>query len=67
MDCIRHRYFGMARERWWPNWHPDKVDAFGRELGDLKLKILGCLYVLGTGNAQFQVSENTNLSEEVHM
>jgi hypothetical protein len=50
----------MARERWWPNWHPDKVDAFGREVGDLELKILGCLYVLGTGNAQFQVSENTD-------
>jgi hypothetical protein len=28
----------MARERWWPNWHPDKVDAFGREVGDLELK-----------------------------
>ena len=57
---------GMAKERWWRSWHPDKVDAFGREVGDLELKILGCLFVLATGNSQFQVSEKTDLSEEVH-
>lgn len=45
-ELYKAQILGMARERWWPNWHPDKVDAFGREVGDLELKILGCLYVL---------------------
>jgi hypothetical protein len=42
------------------------VDACHRLVGDLELKILGCLFVLGTGSTQFQVSEKKDLSEEVH-
>lgn len=56
----------MAKQRWWPSWHAEKVDACRRLVGDLELKIFGCLFVLGTGNNQFQVSEKTDLSEEVH-
>jgi hypothetical protein len=68
MGCIRQKILGMAKERWWPNWHPNNMDAFlGRDVGDLELKILGCLYVIATGNLQFQVSEKMDLSKEVHM
>jgi hypothetical protein len=61
------KILGMAKQRWWPSWHPNKMDAFGRDLGDIELKILGCLHVIATGNSQFQVSEKTDLSKEVHI
>ena len=67
MGCISQKILGKAKERWWPNWHPNKMDAFGRDVGDLELKILGCLYVIATGNLQFQVSKKMDLSKEVHM
>ena len=35
-------------------------------MGDLELKLLGALYILGTAATPFVVSLNTNLSEEVH-
>jgi hypothetical protein len=56
----------MARERWWRDWSPQKVDASGRIVSNLELKILGCLFVLGTGCCQFIVSTQSNISEEVH-
>jgi Plant transposon protein len=56
----------MAIQRWWPNWHADQVDAFHRRVGNLELKILGCLWILSTGSVQFQASEHSGLSEEVH-
>lgn len=57
----------LAKERWLPEWHPDKVDACRKPVADLELKILGVLYVLGTGNSNFQeVSKKTDISEEVH-
>ena len=56
----------MTVQRWWPTWSTDKVDACGRPVSDIQLKLLGCLHVLGTGNSQFQVSELTDISEEVH-
>ena len=56
----------MTVQRWWPTWTTDKVDACGRPVSDVQLKLLGCLFVLGTGSSQFQVSELTDISEEVH-
>ena len=35
-------------------------------MSSLELKVLGALYVLGTGASQYQVSVQTHLSEEVH-
>ncbi len=56
----------LAKERWWPKWHADKVDTCLKPVADLELKRLGALHVVGTGNSQFQVSEKTDISEEVH-
>ena len=56
----------QANTRWWTEWKPDKVDAAGKLVSSLELKVLGALYVLGNGATQFQVSIQTNLSEEVH-
>jgi hypothetical protein len=44
-----------SKERWWPEWTPDKVDAAGKLVSSLELNILGTLYVLGTGATQHQV------------
>ena len=55
-----------AKDRWWPEWTPEKVDAAGKLVSSLELKVLGALYVLGTGATQHQVGVQTNLSEEVH-
>jgi Plant transposon protein len=57
---------GMAREKWWCDWSPTKVDAFGFVVSNLELKLLGALYVLGNGTSLYIVSIQTNLSEEVH-
>ena len=65
-DVYSNRLLTLAITRWWPEWHSDKVDSWGRPVGDLELKILGALYMLGTAATPFVVSSNTNLSEEVH-
>ena len=56
----------IARERWWRDWTPEKVDASGRLVSDLELKVLGVLFILGNGNTHYFVSTQTNMSEEVH-
>jgi hypothetical protein len=56
----------MSKERWWRDWTPDKVCNAGKLVSSLELKVLGALYVLGTGASQYQVSVQTHLSEEVH-
>ena len=53
----------MARERWWCDWTPDKVDASGRLVSDLELQLLGVLFILGNGNTHYFVSTQTNMSE----
>ena len=55
-----------AKERWWTEWTPEKVDAVGKLVSSLELKVLGAFYVLGIGATQHQVGVQTNLSEEVH-
>jgi Plant transposon protein len=62
----RDRLLTLAITKWWPEWHSNKLDSWGRPVGDLELKILGALYMLGTAASPFVVSSNTNLSEEVH-
>ncbi|KAI2498892.1 Plant transposon protein [Fragilaria crotonensis] len=57
---------GLCKERWWTDWTPEKVDAAGKLVSNLELKVLGALYVLGTGASQHQVGVQTNISEEVH-
>jgi hypothetical protein len=56
----------MSKERWWRDWTPTKVDAAGLLISNLELKLLGALFVLGSGCSQFVVSTQTNMSEEVH-
>ncbi len=56
----------MSKERWWRDWTPDKVCNAGKLVSSLELKVLGALYVLGTGASQHQVGVQTHLSEEVH-
>lgn len=65
-SLYKTQVLALAKERWWPQWHADKVDACLKPVADLELKLLGALYVVGTGNSQFQVSEKTDISEEVH-
>jgi hypothetical protein len=60
------KIWAMARERWWPGYHDGKMDAYGRLICDLELKLLGALFVLANGSTQFIVSEFTDISEEVH-
>ena len=56
----------ISKERWWRNWTPTKVDAAGLLISNLELKLLGALFVLGSGCTQFIVSTQTNMSKEVH-
>jgi hypothetical protein len=56
----------MANRRWWCDWTPNKIDAAGRIVSSLELKILGALFLLRSGCAQYIISTQTNLSEEVH-
>ena len=55
----------FAIRMWWPDWHEYQVDAFGRIVGNLELKLMGCLNVLGKGADHFSVSLQTLLSEEI--
>jgi hypothetical protein len=57
---------GLCKQRWWADWAPEKVDAAGKLVSNLELKVLGALYVLGIGATQLQVGVQTSLSEEVN-
>ena len=63
---FRVKIFDFAVKTWWPDWEEYQVDAFGRPVGYLELKLLGCLNVLGLGSDHSAVSLQTNISEEVH-
>ena len=56
----------LTIDRWFQTWKPNQVDCWGQTVGDLRLKLLGVLFALGTAATQFNVSSHTNLSEEVH-
>ena len=56
----------ISKQRWWRDWTPDKVCNAGKLVSSLELKVLGALYVLGTGASQHQVGVQTHLSKEVH-
>ena len=60
------KLLALTVDRWFPTWHPKQVDCWGKPVGDLRLKLLGVLYALGTAATHFTVSSHTNLSEEVH-
>jgi hypothetical protein len=45
----------LAIENWWPDWSEDKVDACGRPVSNLELKLLGALFTLGA-SATFLLS-----------
>ena len=62
----KSKVLAMAKDRWWPTWHDKEVDAFGRLICGLELKLLGALFVLANGSTHFTVSEFTDMSEEVH-
>ena len=42
---FRVKIFDFAVKTWWPDWEEYRVDAFGRPVGYLELKLLGCLNV----------------------
>ena len=64
---LKVKIFDFAVRMWWPDWKEYKVDAFGRPVAYLELKLLGSLNVLGHGAADHSsVSLQTNISEEVH-
>ena len=46
----------MAKDRWWQEWTPQKVDAAGKLVSNLELKLLGALFVLGNGCSHYIVS-----------
>jgi hypothetical protein len=56
----------MAKDRWWQEWTPQKVDAAWKLISNLELQLLGSLFVLGNRYTQYIVSTQTNISEEVH-
>ena len=60
------RLLPLTISKWFPTWEPNQVDCWGQAVGDLELKLMGALFVLGSGSTNFVVSLNTNLSEEVH-
>ena len=48
-------------------WYdPDRCDALGRRCGDIRILIMGALYVLGQGVTQKVVESNSYLSENTH-
>ena len=63
---LRKRFWNSLSKMWWPDWHDLKVDAFGRPVAYLELKLLGALCTLGNLTTHFMVSLQTNASEEVH-
>ena len=65
-SVFKEKILDFSVQMWWPEWHEFKVDAFGRPVGFLELKLLGCLNTLGMGANHFSVSLQTNISEEVH-
>jgi hypothetical protein len=56
----------MAKDRWWQEWTPQKVDAAGKLVSNLELKLLGALFVLGNGCTHYIVSTQTNISKKIH-
>ena len=60
------RLMPLTISKWFPTWDSNQVDCWGQPVGDLELKLMGVLFVLGSGSTNFVVSLNTNLSEEVH-
>ena len=63
---FKTKIFDFAVKTWWPDWKEFKVDAFGRPVGYLELKLLGSLNVLGHGADHSAVSLQTNISEQTH-
>ena len=63
---FKEKIFEFAIATWWPDWKEFKVDAFGRPVGYLELKLLGCLNVLGHGADHSSVSLQTNIGDVVH-
>jgi hypothetical protein len=63
---FHERILPLTISKWFPTWDPNQVDGWGQPVGDLELKLMGALFVLGSGSTNFVVSLNTNLSEEVH-
>jgi hypothetical protein len=64
--CLYLDLLLMAKDRWWQHWTPQKLDAAGKLVSNLELKLLGALFVLGNGCTHYIVSTQTNISEEVH-
>ena len=56
----------ISKERWWPDWTPEKLCNAGKLVSSLELKVLGALFVLGHGVSHHVVGIQTHLSEEVH-
>ena len=56
----------LTISKWFPTWEPNQVDSWGQPVSDLELKLMGALFVLGSGSTNFVESLNSNLSEEVH-
>lgn len=56
----------LCKDRWYQEWHEDKVCRAGKPVSNLELKVLGSLYFLANAATHFMVSRHTNISEEVH-
>ena len=65
-SLLKEKILEFSIQMWWPDWHDFKVDAFGRPVAYLELKLLGALCTLGNSTTHFMVSLQTNVSEEVH-
>jgi hypothetical protein len=56
----------IANGEFWTEWTEDRKCRAGKLVSHLELKILGCLFVLATGDSHFVCSTCSNISEEVH-
>ena len=65
-SLFKEKILDFSVRMWWPEWHEYKVDAFGRPVGYLEVKLLGVLNSLGHAASHFSVGLQTNISEEVH-
>ena len=52
-SLFKEKILDFSVRMWWPEWHEYKVDAFGRPVGYLVLKLLGALNMLGTLGKSF--------------
>ena len=65
-QMYKEKILEMATARFWPTWDLVKHDAFHHPaVCDLKLKLLGALFILVNGYTYFTVLELTYMSEEV--